>query len=215
MNTSVTAQLGSSGAQEPARCTLCSSETSSGFYTGCMVKDGHAPEWDCDGKGNLTRRHSGQRTDDIAAWLESEAEDMTNSLHCGDSAMTIHGTHQKASELKSAARYLRGRKPSFPSPGDTAPCPRCHYNAGPEGAERYWEARWRDEKAENDRLASLVEGLPDRLLPKELPAETIAAIVGGGITSDQVMKVYGLIRGATLLRYEAFPSTSSPQEDDL
>lgn len=46
-----------------------------------------------------------------------------------------------------------------PSPGDTAPCPRCHYNAGPEGAERYWEARWRDEKAENDRLASLVESM--------------------------------------------------------
>lgn len=38
------------------KCTLCSSEPCDGFYTGCMVKDGHAPEWDCDGKGNLTRR---------------------------------------------------------------------------------------------------------------------------------------------------------------
>lgn len=23
-----------------------------------MVKDGHAPEWDCDGKGNLTRKET-------------------------------------------------------------------------------------------------------------------------------------------------------------
>lgn len=37
-------------------CTLCAAEESPGFYTGCMVRDGHAPEWDCDGQGNLTRR---------------------------------------------------------------------------------------------------------------------------------------------------------------
>lgn len=37
------------------QCTLCASDDSPGFYTGCMVKDGHAPEWECDGKGNLTR----------------------------------------------------------------------------------------------------------------------------------------------------------------
>lgn len=36
-------------------CTLCSSVPSSGFYTGCMVQDGHAPEWNCDGHGKLTR----------------------------------------------------------------------------------------------------------------------------------------------------------------
>lgn len=37
-------------------CTLCASVDSPGFYTGCMVKDGHAPEWQCDGMGNLTPR---------------------------------------------------------------------------------------------------------------------------------------------------------------
>lgn len=37
-------------------CTLCASNDSPGFYTGCIVKDGHAPEWRCDGNGNLTPR---------------------------------------------------------------------------------------------------------------------------------------------------------------
>lgn len=46
----------SAGIEEAVPCTLCSAEPSSGFYTGCMVKDGHAPEWLCDGKGNLRRR---------------------------------------------------------------------------------------------------------------------------------------------------------------
>src|SRR6185369_8427312 len=41
---------------EQVKCTLCAAVESPGFYTGCMVKDGHAPEWDCDGKGNLTRK---------------------------------------------------------------------------------------------------------------------------------------------------------------
>lgn len=41
---------------ETAQCTLCSSEPSSGFYTGCMVRDGWASEWECDGEGNLTRK---------------------------------------------------------------------------------------------------------------------------------------------------------------
>jgi hypothetical protein len=41
--------------REKAFCTLCAAEPSSGFYTGCMVKDGHAPEWECDG-GKLTRK---------------------------------------------------------------------------------------------------------------------------------------------------------------
>ena len=40
---------------ETAYCTLCSSRPSSGFYTGCMVKDGHVKEWNCDGEGHLWR----------------------------------------------------------------------------------------------------------------------------------------------------------------
>ncbi|ARQ95248.1 hypothetical protein [Bradyrhizobium phage BDU-MI-1] len=41
---------------ETVPCTLCAAVESPGFYTGCMVRDGHAPEWDCDGKGNLTKK---------------------------------------------------------------------------------------------------------------------------------------------------------------
>lgn len=37
-------------------------------------------------------------------------------------------------------------------------------------------------------------------LPTDLPADVIAAVVGGGITSDQVTKVWGLIRAALQLR---------------
>lgn len=43
---------------ETVPCTICAAEESPGFYTGCMVKDGHAPEWDCDGKGNLRRKET-------------------------------------------------------------------------------------------------------------------------------------------------------------
>lgn len=42
---------------EHAQCTLCTSEPSPGFYTGCMIKDGFSKNsgWNCDGHGNLTR----------------------------------------------------------------------------------------------------------------------------------------------------------------
>lgn len=41
---------------ETRTCTLCAGQESPGFYTGCMVKDGHiAPDWQCDRKGNLSR----------------------------------------------------------------------------------------------------------------------------------------------------------------
>ena len=48
---------------ETAKCTLCAREESPGLYTGCMVKDGHAPDWDCD-NGNLTRKEQ-MMTDQI------------------------------------------------------------------------------------------------------------------------------------------------------
>jgi hypothetical protein len=35
----------------------------------------------------------------------------------------------------------------------TTPCPRCHDT----GEQRYWEGRWRDEKAENERLQKKLE----------------------------------------------------------
>lgn len=42
---------------EQAKCTLCAGLPSSGFYTGCMFKDGHdCNGWQCDGSGNLTRK---------------------------------------------------------------------------------------------------------------------------------------------------------------
>lgn len=42
---------------EKSTCTLCSKVESEGFYTGCMVQDGHCVDtnWKCDGNGNLTR----------------------------------------------------------------------------------------------------------------------------------------------------------------
>jgi hypothetical protein len=38
---------------DKALCSLCAGVESPGFYTGCMVKDGHCEEWTCDGSGNL------------------------------------------------------------------------------------------------------------------------------------------------------------------
>lgn len=39
-------------------CTLCAPTETSGFYTGCMIRDGACPgtEWVCDGEGHLTRK---------------------------------------------------------------------------------------------------------------------------------------------------------------
>lgn len=45
----------SEGHRETAVCTLCAGVESPGFYTGCMVADGHVSDWQCDGKGNLSR----------------------------------------------------------------------------------------------------------------------------------------------------------------
>ena len=42
------------GQLEYADCTLCSAVPSSGFYTGCMVKDGNAAGWSCK-QGKLVR----------------------------------------------------------------------------------------------------------------------------------------------------------------
>lgn len=41
-------------------CTLCAGAESPGFYTGCLINDGHVKdsEYDCDGRGNLTRKFS-------------------------------------------------------------------------------------------------------------------------------------------------------------
>jgi hypothetical protein len=45
------------GGMEYATCTLCASVESSGFYTGCMIADGHCKEtgWKCDEHGHLSR----------------------------------------------------------------------------------------------------------------------------------------------------------------
>jgi hypothetical protein len=45
----------SEGHRETAICTLCAGVESPGFYTGCMVRDGHITDWQCDGNGNLSR----------------------------------------------------------------------------------------------------------------------------------------------------------------
>jgi len=42
-----------------------------------------------------------------ASWLERKAELATNSLHCGDSSMTIHSTHRYAAGLMALAKEIR------------------------------------------------------------------------------------------------------------
>lgn len=44
---------------------------------------------------------------------------------------------------------------------ETPPCPRCSFPYEPGAAERYWEARWRDEKASNDALVKALEQIAD------------------------------------------------------
>lgn len=39
--------------------------------------------------------------------LEHEADLLTNSLHCGDSSITIQSTHRWAKALRTAARTIR------------------------------------------------------------------------------------------------------------
>lgn len=66
---------------------------------------------------------------------------------------------------------------------DIAPCPRCHYGAGPQGAERYWEARWRDEKANND---ALVKALQDALCELSACAIQMGCTKGGSVHRAQI-----------------------------
>ena len=81
------------------------------------------------------------------------------------------------------------------------PCPRCHYNAGPEGAERYWEARWRDEKAENERLQHLAD---ER-------AKELATLRG------EPVRITGAIslveEAACLIWHELYPDTLMDEAD--
>lgn len=76
------------------------------------------------------------------------------------------------------------------------PCPRCHYNAGPEGAERYWEARWRDEKAENERLQRLADERAKELATLRGEPEDWSIEVWNGdrkvtVYKDVVLRVWG------------------------
>lgn len=73
---------------ETAKCTLCAAVESPGFYTGCMIADGHGGNgWACDGKGNLTRRATIKfsdipttRSSDPALW----DEDSDTCAACGE-----------------------------------------------------------------------------------------------------------------------------------
>jgi len=83
-----------------------------------------------------------------------------------------------------------GARPVKPQPSagtERPPCPRCSFPYEPGAAERYWEARWRDEKAENDRL---------RAVPQEAwqPIET-APKDGSRIVVGRDMGTWGFVRG--------------------
>lgn len=75
----------------------------------------------------------------------------------------LNGAGEEPSPVDFGPEDWPARKMPEAAPLGTAenPCPRCHYNAGPQGAERYWEARWRDEKAENERLAGALFRIVD------------------------------------------------------
>jgi hypothetical protein len=98
---------------------------------------------------------------------------------------TSYGSHCHAYEV--AARKLREALAATPAV-DIPPCPKCHAPYHLEGAERYWEARWRDEKAENERIRAAApavggerEALADKL---DAYAALYASDYGYAIASD-------------------------------
>lgn len=54
--------------------------------------------------------------DAAVKWLRAEAEIMTNSLHCGDSSVTIQTTHGRAAGLLAVANYINERAQNCPAP---------------------------------------------------------------------------------------------------
>jgi hypothetical protein len=65
------------------------------------------------------------------------------------------------------------------------PCPLCHpagsYPAASApfgGAERYWEGRWRDERAHNDALVKALEQIRDDMLcdPQQVAEDALIRV---------------------------------------
>ena len=82
---------------------------------------------------------------------------------------------------------------------DIPPCPVCHNPYRLEGAERYWEARWRDEKAENDRLRAT----PAVVVPNEPTPEMLVA----GRMADEDCDMPGQVYRAMIAAAPAHTAT--------
>ena len=81
------------------------------------------------------------------------------------------------------------------------PCPKCHAPYHLEGAERYWEARWRDERVENDQLRKVLEEINADVRP-ELCSSELELIVWWG---RQVDRLQAIARAALQVRSEEQP----------
>ena len=93
------------GQLEYADCTLCSAVPSSGFYTGCMVKDGNAAGWSCK-QGKLVR----WRGDAILPDTTNAAPDAEYWHRVADerSAEIIRQAEEIAEVKKQAAIFEHG-----------------------------------------------------------------------------------------------------------
>lgn len=81
---------------------------------------------------------------------------------CADLNYQWYGPSCEAT-MTSVFRTMMAGQPSARSSAEMErpPCPRCSFPYEPGSAERYWEARWRDEKAENDRLRGAAQPSAD------------------------------------------------------
>jgi uncharacterized protein (DUF2236 family) len=70
---------------------------------------------------------------------------------------------------------------------DRPPCPRCSAPYEPSAAERYWEARWRDEKAENDRLRNGLKAIVNlkNPMPRAAVREACAELLNQTLSNGE------------------------------
>lgn len=72
-------------------CTICAGADSPGFYTGCLIKDGHGDgTWDCDGHGHLEPRYA--TPPDISKCVELRTDGPTPCRYPHCTCMYIGGS---------------------------------------------------------------------------------------------------------------------------
>jgi hypothetical protein len=77
-------------APEKSICTICAGADSPGFYTGCLIKDGHGDgSWDCDGHGHLEPRYAAPPDTSKCVELRTDGPTPCRYPHC--TCMNIGG----------------------------------------------------------------------------------------------------------------------------